>query len=280
MGIAGSAWGTNAAVMLELLVMGIYLARPAMIKMFGTGDVQVRWPLMRNFLRVGAPSGFQFTCDIGAWSVFTVIIVASYGTPVLSANIFAFTYMHLCFMPAFGVGGAVTALVGKYIGMGRPELGERRAHLGFFICATYMVAVGILLFVFRRPLIGLFSGDAEVIRVGGIIMTFVAIYQIFDAMFLVYAGALRGAGDTLVPAIIQAALVWSIVVGGGSLCARYAPQFGIVGPWTLASIFGAILGLFLLFRFRRGVWKQIDLQVGSNVAEDSAKLSVANETTP
>ena len=31
-------------------------------------------------------------------------------------------------------------------------------------------------------------------------MLFIGAYQIFDAMFLIYVGALRGAGDTLVPA--------------------------------------------------------------------------------
>ena len=91
-------------------------------------------------------------------------------------------------------------------------------------------------------------------------MLFIALYQIFDAMFVVYVGALRGAGDTLVPAVVQAALVWTIVVGGGALAVKYAPHWGVSGPWILATFFGACLGIFLLVRFKRGGWKAINLE--------------------
>jgi Na+-driven multidrug efflux pump len=79
-------------------------------------------------------------------------------------------------------------------------------------------------------------------------------------MFVIYVGALRGAGDTLVPAAVQAGLVWTIVVGGGALTAKYAPHLGVVGPWSLATFFGACLGIFLLVRFKRGKWRSIDLE--------------------
>jgi MATE family multidrug resistance protein len=276
MGVAGSAWGTNTAVLIELLVMAAYVGRPKLIAVFNTLDWRIRPSMLRTLLKVGLPAGFQLICDIVAWTVFINIIVASFGTAALSANSFAFSYMHVCFMPAIGVGAAVTALVGKYIGMGRPDKAARRAHLGFAVCATYMVLAGVLLFVFRRPLIGIFSNDPEVLRIGGRIMLFVALYQIFDAMFVVYVGALRGAGDTLVPAAVQAVLVWTIVVGGGVAIVRYAPQWGVAGPWTLATVFGAILGIFLLARFLRGGWRSIRLDRPDD-ADRLPELQVATQ---
>jgi Na+-driven multidrug efflux pump len=63
------------------------------------------------------------------------VIVARFGTAALSANSFAFSYMHVCFMPAIGVGQAVTALVGKYIGMGRPGPGRPGARTSASACA-------------------------------------------------------------------------------------------------------------------------------------------------
>ncbi|MCY2954279.1 MAG: MATE family efflux transporter [Planctomycetota bacterium] len=259
MGVAGAAWGTNAAVLVELLVMAAYVAAPAMVRTFNTLDWKLRWDMQRTLLRVGLPAGFQLICDVAAWTVFLNIIMVSFGTAALSANSFAFTYMHMSFMPAIGVGAAVTALVGKYIGMKRYDLAERRAHLGFFVCAIYMVVCGAMFFLFRNDLIRLFSNDPQVLRIGAVTMIFVAAYQIFDAMFIVYVGALRGAGDTLVPAAVQAVLVWTIVVGGGFATTRYAPQYGVSGPWTLATLFGALLGFYLLLRFKRGRWKSIRL---------------------
>jgi MATE family multidrug resistance protein len=277
MGVAGAAWGTNAAVVMELLVMSLYIARPAFAARFNTGDVRLRLEQFRLMLRVGIPSGFQLICDIAAWTVFMNVIVASFGTAALSATTFAFTYMSLCFMPAVGVGAAVTALVGNYIGMKRPDLAERRGHLGFFVCAVYMVLAGLGLFLLRYRLMAVFSPDPQVQSLGATILVFVAFYQLFDAMFIVYVGALRGAGDTLVPAIVQACLVWTIVVGGGAVASKYAPHLGVSGPWTLANLFGAALGIFLLMRFRLGRWKSIDLNAAatSNVADESARLEPA-----
>ena len=279
LGVAGAAWGTNAAVLVELLVMGAFIARPAMVRAFNSLDWRLRPHLMRTLLRVGTPAGFQLICDIAAWTVFLNVIIGGFGTAALAANSFAFTYMHLCFMPAIGVGHAVTALVGKYIGMGRHDLAGRRAHLGFVVCAIYMVTTGLLLALFRHPLIGVFSDDPEVHRIGATLMLFVAAYQIFDAMFVVYVGALRGAGDTLVPAVIQAALVWTIVVGGGLLTKAYAPQYGVAGPWTLATVFGGILGLFLLTRFQRGGWKHIRLHGDERDAESRTASNVELAST-
>ncbi|MGE5612263.1 MAG: MATE family efflux transporter, partial [Bacillota bacterium] len=201
MGVAGAAWATNASLLVELVVMWTYVAGPRIARTFNTHDWVLRWNMLRTLLRVGLPAGFQLVCDIVAWTVFMNVIVAAFGTAALAANSFTFTYMHVSFMPAIGVGAAVTALVGKYIGMKRPDLAERRAHLGFFVVAVYMVACGVLFYVFRHDLMRLFSDDAEVLRIGAVLLVFAGAYQIFDAMFIVYVGALRGAGDTLIPAV-------------------------------------------------------------------------------
>ncbi len=259
LGVAGSAWGINAAVVVETIVMFAVIATPKIRHTYNTFDFRFRWNQMKTLLRIGLPTGLQLSCDIIAWSVFLLVIISSFGTRALSANTFAFTYMAIGFMPAVGVGSAVTALVGKYIGMQRHDLAERRAHLGFAVVAVYMLLCGLGFFLFRHRLMRLFSSDPEVLRIGSTILIFMAAYQIFDALFVIYSSALRGAGDTLVPTIVQVTLVWSIVVGAGTLAAIFTPQYGVSGPWTLATLFGGILGIYLLARFRRGNWKSIQL---------------------
>ena len=59
-----------------------------------------------------------------------------------------------------------------------------------------------------------------VVSIGAMMLVFAAAYQLFDCVYIVYYGALRGAGDTLVPAIVTAVLGWSITVGGGLLLAQ------------------------------------------------------------
>jgi MATE family multidrug resistance protein len=263
LGLAGAAWGTNAAVTVELLLLVLFSLRGSIRRTYNALDWRPRWAEMRLVLKVGVPSGVQVVADVLAWSLFGVLVMAQLGTAAMAAHNFMMRYMVVSFMPAFGVSTAVTALVGRYIGMGRHDLAEQRAHLGFAVCAVYMVLCGAVFFVARHWLIGQFADDPAILAAGATLMIFAAFYQLFDAVYIVYVGALRGAGDTAVPAAITTTLCWTITVGGGLLIAKTQPQLGPSGPWFAAMAYGVILGAFIFARFARGRWKSIRLETDS-----------------
>jgi multidrug resistance protein, MATE family len=258
--IAGAGWAQNAGVLTEMLVLAFFATRPYVRNTFGVlTEWRFRPAQAMTLLKVGIPSGVQIVADVLAWSAFQMWVMSGFHTEAMAANIFVFRYMSVSFMPAFGMSIAVTALVGRYIGRGRPDIAAQRANLGFVVTACYMVACGLLFFFGRYRLMGLFTQEPEVLRIGQILLVVAAIYQLFDAMYIIYNGALRGAGDTLVPAIMTATMCWAITVFGGYFVARTWPRIGPVGPWVAAALYGVILGIFLLVRFRRGRWRSIRL---------------------
>jgi MATE family multidrug resistance protein len=263
MGVRGAAWGTNFALLVEMLTLAYFVFFRTDRLRYGLHLWRPARTLMMRLLRVGIPSGVQVVTDIAAWTAFMVVVIAEFGTEAMAANTFAFRYMSVSFMPAVGISAGVTALVGRYIGMGKPDISQKRANLGFMVTLGYMATCAVGLFVGRHWLIGLFSSDPEIIRIGAIVLTVMAIYQLFDAVYVIYIGALRGAGDTFVPAVFTATMCWSITVLGGWLVGHYFPQFGVAGPWTMAAIYGAILGIFIFVRFQRGGWKKLDLEADS-----------------
>ncbi|HEY7117535.1 MAG TPA: MATE family efflux transporter [Tepidisphaeraceae bacterium] len=260
MGVAGAAWGTNIGVTVELLFLMAVVLRPKVRAVFNTADWILRPAQMRTLLSIGLSSGVQLVADIAAWALFQSWVIGRFSTEAMAANMFMFRYLSVSFMPAFGVATAVTALVGRYIGAGRPDLAERRAHLGFLVGALWMLTCGAVYVLGRHVLMRLFTNDPEVLRMGVIVLVFAGIYQLFDAMYIVYNGALRGAGDTFVPAVALAVLCWSITVAGGYVVARWRPDWGLAGPWVMATLYGIILGVFMLLRFTRGRWKTIRLE--------------------
>ncbi|HTL29829.1 MAG TPA: MATE family efflux transporter [Tepidisphaeraceae bacterium] len=277
MGVAGAAWAQNVGVLVEMSLVVAFVFWPRMCQKYNPLDWRFRWPEFRTLVAVGAPAGLQIVADVVAWSLFIVLVMAPLGNHAMAANTFMFRYMSVSFMPAFGIGQAVTALVGRYIGHGRPDIAVQRAHLGFKVAAVYMLACGVAFFVARNPLMTVFTDDPDVIRIGATLMIFAAIYQFFDAMYIVYNGALRGAGDTFAPAIATAVLCWSITVGGGYVISRWFPQFGPAGPWTAATIYGVILGVFMVTRFVRGKWQSIHLEPSaSNESLASATVTVSS----
>lgn len=259
LGVAGAAWGTNVALVVELAIMWVFIARSNIGRLYNAFDARFDGKMFAALLKVGSPAGLSTVAEVAAWSTFMVVAVGTFGTTVMSAQNYAFRFMMVSFMPAVGIGQAVTALVGRYIGRGEHDQAARRAHLGFVVVSLYMVSCGALMILFRHQLMSFFTADQQVIAIGGTILIMMALYQLFDAMYVVYHGALRGAGDTLVPAIVLAVLVWTVCVGGSFFVARNWPQYGAIGPWGISIVYGMMLGVFLMLRFIRGGWRQIRL---------------------
>ena len=272
LGVVGAAWAQNIGVFVEMALLVVFATRPRVWSQFNVRDWLPRPAMLRTLLAVGIPSGIQTVADVLAWAAFQMWVMGVFGEKSMAANTFVFRYMSVSFMPAYGLSVAVTALVGRYIGRGRPDVAMHRANLGFWVAGAYMVACGLVFFVGRGALIGIFAVDPDVRRIGAMLLVFAAIYQFFDAMYIVYNGALRGAGDTLVPALMTAGLCWALTVFGGYAAARWG-RMGPAGPWVTATTYGILLGIFMLVRFRRGRWRSI--QLDGKPAADTVPGSMA-----
>jgi MATE family multidrug resistance protein len=200
------------------------------------------------------------------WAAFMVGMVGSFGPHHSTAGWIAHRWMSLSFMPAVGISVAVTAMVGKCIGMGRYDLAAKRAWAGLGLALGYMGLCGLCFIVFRRPMIALFIEEqtppavaAEVIRLGSMFLIATAAFQLFDAIAMTMSGALRGAGDTVWVGIVTVFLSWSLIVGGGLFLVTFVPQLESLGPWIAASSYIIILSLTILGRFLTGKWKRMTL---------------------
>ena len=227
-----------------------------------------------DLVKLGWPAGVQLCNDIASWSFFSLLLVGKFGTEHMTGSTIAMRYMGISFMPAVGIGVATTAIVGKRIGQGRNDLARRRTHAALLAAMIYMGLCGVVFYFFRNPMVDFFvrveptmGQTAEqtsqmihtIVQIGGNIMLCAAIFQLFDALGIVYIGALRGAGDTFWPMIMTIALSWGLVVGGGVAAVHLAPQLTSIGPWLAASLYVAVLGIAVAWRFESGAWRKVSL---------------------
>jgi multidrug resistance protein, MATE family len=259
-GIAGAAWAQNLGVTCELIVLALLVFVRSIRAQFDTLDLRLRRSELLTLIRVGVPSGLQWFSDVLAWSIFCNAVIGLLGPGAMAANAFMFRYLVVSFLPIVGISAAVTALVGRYIGRKEPDVAVRRAHLAFAVASAYILFCGMVFILARRELMGVFTADPQVLRIGGVYMIFAALYETSDSLYIIYSGALRGAGDTLVPTVVMASLCWSINVAGGYSVARWMPRAGFAGPWIVACVYGWILGLYMLLRFTGGRWRAIHLE--------------------
>jgi MATE family multidrug resistance protein len=191
-----------------------------------------------------------------------MIIVGRLGTAPLAASGIAFNLNMIVFMPMLGFGLAVSSLVGRYLGAERPELAERVTWSALWMCLVYMLACSALYLTVPDLLLSPYAAGAEahnfgdVARITGVLLRFVAAYSLFDMMNVLFAAALKGAGDTTYPVLLTIALAWGVMlVPAYLLCVR--GHGGVYTAWTAATAYIFLVGLLMFRRFRRGHWRSM-----------------------
>lgn len=265
LGMVGSALGTVLATAVELAIPAAVFLGDKFHKTYGTRfGWRPSWPHMRDIIRLGWPGGAMFGNEMICWSIFMVYLVSHFGRAHATAGWIAHQYMSLSFMPAVGLSVACTALVGKYQGMGRSDLAAQRAWMCIRAALAYMGLCGFVFVVFRHALVRLFvPADAEpieaahVLELGAQFLIATAAFQLFDAGAMTLSGALRGAGDTVVPGVLTVVAAWVVIVGGGFAAISFAPGLQSLGPWIAAAAYIFTLCIVLFLRFMHGRWKSI-----------------------
>ena len=267
MGVMGAAIGTVLASGLEFVIPMTMFLFGRMAREHGTRRAW-RFSLAhaRDIVRIGWPGSMMFVNEIICWAYLMSALVGHFGKDHNTAGWIAMRYMHIAFMPAVGLSIAVTAQVGKCMGMGRPDLAARRAWLGLGLNMAYMAVCALLMIVYRREAIEVFVDPSmpedlklRLVEIGAQVMIAAAIFQVFDALGITFIGALRGAGDTIWPGVATLVLAWGFLFGGGTYMVHYQPQLGSMGPWIATAAYIMLLGLAVSVRFVSGKWKTIKL---------------------
>jgi MATE family multidrug resistance protein len=257
LGVWGSALGAaSGQVVGGTIVLTLLLRGRSGVKLRLAG-LRPDWGLIRRILRVGLPTGVeQLLFRIGNMAY--VRILASLGVAAYAANQVAINGWSLSFMPGFGFAVAATTLVGQSLGAGQPDAAERRGYVAFRMGAALMAAIGVVMILFPESIMGFFTNDQEVIGLGATPLRVMGFVQPMLAASMIFAGALRGAGDTRWPMLITGACIWLVRLPLAYLFA-IVMGWGLVGAWTGMSIDMILRGGFNFLRFRSGGWKSIQV---------------------
>lgn len=269
-GVAGAAWSTVVSQSLGALVFIVLILRPSHRRAYATlSGWRFDRELFVRLLRFGLPSGLQYSLEILSFAIF-MMIIGRIGTAPLAASGIAFNLNMIVFMPMLGLGVAVSAVVGRHLGADHPDLAERATWSAFWMSLVYMTACGALYLLAPYALLfpyaaGADTSFAEIERIAVVLLRFVALYSLFDMMNVIFAAALRGAGDTFYPLALTVVLSWgamlvpayfACVVGGA----------GVYAAWTTASAYIFLLGILMVRRFRQGRWRSMRV-IEPHVAE-------------
>ncbi len=260
LGLAGAAIATVLSGLVNMFVLLILFSRAHCDREYHTvRGWRFEKELFRRLIRFGFPSGVQMFLDVAGFTIF-ILLVGKLGAEPLAATTIAFNINTLAFMPMIGLGIAVSVLVGQYLGQNRPEWAEKSVYSGFHISTLYMGVIACLYVFVPDLFISPFGARAvQFEQFRPLIVTmlkFVAVYCLFDSMNIIFASALKGAGDTRYVMFMIVGVSIAVLVGPSYVALEYL-KGGIMTAWFIVSAYVIILGFSFLFRFLGGKWKSM-----------------------
>lgn len=274
MGMAGSAWATSASLLLGLVLALIVWHGRAFRQPFAVGESRrLDWRELGRQLVLGFPMGLLYAADLIGAAIFQIMQVdLSPADGAVTQIVMMLT--SAAYLPGVGIAIAGTTLVGQAIGAGNRAWAYRLGNASIGLAAGYMGFIGLLLAALGPWVLPWFvqPGDPlapRVLALGGSILWVAAAYQLFDGLNLGSGFALRGAGESAVPAGLVIVLSWFIFVPlAHTLTFDHArawipglPQlgWGSLGGWTALLVYVLLLGSTLFLRWRSRAWQSIDL---------------------
>lgn len=251
-GVAGAGMGTTAACMVvSLIMLWCCCVKNERLRLWGDHRGNGRGcgrgfepAIIKRAFKIGLPFAVQEIAMNSAMVAATTLI-APLGPVSIAANSFAVTAESLCYMPGYGIGSAATTLVGRSVGAGDAKQARRFGNISVAMGGIFMGITGALMML-ACPLVFMFlTKDPAVRSLAAEVLRMELFAEPLFGISIVAAGALRGAGDTLLPSIMSLSSIWVVRIGMASIL---VPRMGLYGMWIAMTVELCVRGFLLLAR--------------------------------
>ena len=280
LGIMGAAIATVISFWFKVAWFGWLILQPKYQTAYQfRGGHLVHWPVLRNLLFFGLPTGLMYVSESGGFAAI-VLRIGRLGDLPLRATTMAINFNMIAFIPLVGVSIAASVLTGKHLLESGPARAARSAMAALLVALSYAVTWIAIFTLLPETLMSFYAlkeGDAlttQAIATAEGLLVFVSLYLFFDTTQLTFAGALRGAGDTWfvlyagVFAIVTAMSIglWfepetaAQVTDGSQLvdAAQQAdPLTALDWWWWIITLWIGLLAAAMTARFVQGRWRKM-----------------------
>ena len=271
MGVAGAAYGTLVGnVVSTVILFAKFFAKSCNSRFNTRHSFAFSWPLTRELLQKGIPSGVEMFLNMSAFQSL-ILMFHALGPESATASSIMFNWDMVAYVPLMGLEVASTSLVGRYVGAKSGAAASRSTYSGLKLGWGYSLLIGVLFIFLPGVLTDIFRPDMAGASANAIaifesarpmsifMLRFATIYIFVEVLLVVYAGALRGAGDTLWVMFACAIMNW--IVAGALYVTAYIFHLPAHYAWiAVVAVYGTAPVIFWL-RWKGGKWRRHVLDV-------------------
>lgn len=255
LGVDGIVAGTVTARLAGGALMIAWLNRSGDGLRLKLGEWSLRGRETRRILRIGLPAAFDGAV-LWAGHFLFLKIISELGAVPLAAHMVGIRIEAITYLPAVAWGAAAAAMVGQSLGNRDPLRARRAGHEAVWQCSLLGVFITLAFTLGAEAIFAAMHTDADVCRVGADAFPLVGLFQIPLLVGIIYAAAMRGAGDTRFPLVmtvvstfaLRLPLAWLLGVELG---------WGLWGAWAAMCVDMGARALLAALRFLHGGWMRI-----------------------
>ena len=271
LGMAGS--GYASAINHWLMLVGLVLCIRIMPRL---GALRVlrhafaaRRIEMAEIVRLDLPIGAMRGIEVGVFMT-AGILMGLLGAAALAAHQLVLNCAGMTFMVPLGLSQAATVRVAYELGRGRAVAARRAGFVALALGIGFMSAAAVVLWTAPDAIIGVYvdiadPANRETVQIARRLIAIAAIFQVFDGMQVIAAGALRGYRDTMIPMLLATFGYWAVGFAGCWLFA-FPLGYGAVGLWWGLALGLAAVAVMLTLRFH-----QLAPPMGQRLARSSQR---------
>lgn len=260
MGVPGVALATVIAQSISAILCIIKLINMKSSFTLNWKMLKLNKEYSSRLIKLGLPSGL--TQAIFSLAMIVVqSLTNSFGEMVIAANVIIMRVDGFAMMPNFSFGSAMTTYTGQNVGAKKFDRVEKGAKDGLKIAVGVSTTITILILIFGKYLMGIFTNTKELVDLSMHMMRILAVGYIAMAVTQCLSGVMRGAGDTITPmwiSLITTVVIRVPVAYGLAYLTRSAkyptgrPEsifISLLASWVMGAIINTIF-------YKKGNWRK------------------------
>ena len=247
MDAAGAALATSITLWLMFLALSIHALLMRDARQLGVwAPLAGHVHLVGKMLLLGLPVALSVVFETGAFSG-AAVMAGWLGATQLAAYQLSNNVISFLYMISLGLATAAAVRVGNASGSGDHSGVARAGWIAVGLAFFVMLAIGLAIALFRLDVVALYTADPDVTAAAAPALGLLCFLVIFDSTQAVLMGALRGAGDVLVPTAMYA-----VAFGGCAIPLCYYFGYRQNGSTTglVASLIAGLVVAALLLALR------------------------------
>jgi len=250
MGVRGAALATGLSGLVIALITFFFARKNRYLKTVKGESARIDRDTLKHAASISFPMAIESAALSGAM-VASTRIVAPLGSVSIAANSFAVTAESFCYMPGYGLETSATTLVGQSIGAEHKDLARSFAWVTTIMGMIIMTLTGILMYFISPYVLSFLTPVEEVSSLGVKVLRIELLAEPFFGASIVACGAMRGAGDTFIPSMMNLFSIWVVRI---TLSILLVGSMGLVGCWIAMCVELTFRGIIFLIRLAGHRW--------------------------